>query len=135
MQGGTTRNFQDKGGFMKLRHFDNHFVKNTRKKRLRREKFWSFFLLDTLKIAFWMENLNQRWTQSWYLFNFQKKEVKAFPHHLVTRLTNLSFSMMIQYCFYRLDIVFFEIIRMISYYTETATKTKFRRKFVSKKYI
>ena len=47
-----------RGGIgVKLEHFDKHFVKNTRK------KFWEFFLLDTLKTIFWMENLAHRLTQ------------------------------------------------------------------------
>ena len=36
--------FQGRGGFLKLRHFDKHFIKKSRK-RARREKFWSFFYL------------------------------------------------------------------------------------------
>ena len=42
--------FQGKGGFVEFGHFDKHFVKNTR--RVRREKFWNFFLLDTIKTTF-----------------------------------------------------------------------------------
>ena len=43
--------FQGKGGFVKLRHFDKYFIK-FEEKRTHREKFWSFFLLDTLKTTF-----------------------------------------------------------------------------------
>ena len=48
---------------MELGHFDKHFVKNTRKK-VPLEKILEFFLLDTLKTTFWMENWTQRWKQS-----------------------------------------------------------------------
>ena len=41
--------FQGRGGFLKLGHFDKHFVKNSRKKA---GKVWEFFLLDTLKTTF-----------------------------------------------------------------------------------
>ena len=34
--------FPDRGGFVKLGHFNKHFVKNSRKKRLRRENFGVF---------------------------------------------------------------------------------------------
>ena len=34
--------FQGRGGFVKLEHFDKHFIKKSRKKP-RREKVWSFF--------------------------------------------------------------------------------------------
>ena len=39
-------------GFVELGHFDKHFAKNARTKKLNRKKFWSFFLLDTLKTTF-----------------------------------------------------------------------------------
>ena len=55
--------FQGRGGFVELGHFDKHFVKNTRKK-VPLEKILEFFLLDTLKTTFWMENWTQRWKQS-----------------------------------------------------------------------
>ena len=53
--------FQDRGSFVELGYFDKHFVKNTiqDKKRLGREKPWEFFLLDTLKATFWVEDLTQ----------------------------------------------------------------------------
>ena len=44
----ATRN-QGRRGFVKLGHFDKHFVKNSRKKA---GKISEFFLLDTLKIHF-----------------------------------------------------------------------------------
>ena len=49
--------FQGRGGFVKLRHFDKHFVKNSRKKGPA-GKILEFFLTDTLKTTFWMVNLN-----------------------------------------------------------------------------
>ena len=64
-------------------------------KKASREKFLMFFLLDTLKTAFWIENLTQIWIQSGPLFSenqgtfsdFQKRAVKASPH-LVARLNS-----------------------------------------------
>ena len=47
-----------RGGFMGLRHFDKHFLKNTRKVPA------EFFLLDPHKTTYWMEILTRRWTQS-----------------------------------------------------------------------
>ena len=43
--------FQGRGGFVEVRHFGKHFVKNTRKKGPQ-GKIWGFFLLDTLKTTF-----------------------------------------------------------------------------------
>ena len=43
--------FQDRVGFVKLGHFDKHFVKNSRKKGPA-GKISEFFLLDTLKAPF-----------------------------------------------------------------------------------
>ena len=48
--------FQGRGGFVKLGHFDTHFIKNSIKKGPA-GKIWEFFLLDTLKTIFWMVNL------------------------------------------------------------------------------
>ena len=52
-------NFQGRRSFMELRHFDKHFVKN-KKKKAPQGKISKFFLLDTLKTTFWIENLTQR---------------------------------------------------------------------------
>ena len=38
----TTRNFQGRGGFVELGHFDKHFVKNARKKGPARKHFGVF---------------------------------------------------------------------------------------------
>ena len=43
--------FEGRGGFVKLGHFDKHFIKKSRKKATQ-EKFLEFFLLDTLKTTF-----------------------------------------------------------------------------------
>ena len=66
------------GRFVKLGHFDKHFVKNSGK-RDPTEK------LDTSQTAFWMENLTERWTQSrpicskqGHLFRFWKRAGEAF---------------------------------------------------------
>ena len=56
-------------------------------KKASRENFLMFFLLDTLKTAFWIENLTQIWIQSGPFFfenqgtfsDFQKRAVKASP--------------------------------------------------------
>ena len=71
--------FQGKLVFMKLGHFDKHFVKKSRKKT-RQRKILVFFLVDTLKTTFWTENLSQKWTQpgpffidSGHFSDFQKK--------------------------------------------------------------
>ena len=43
--------FQGRGGFVKLGHFNKHFIKKSRKKAPQR-KILEFFLLDTLKTTF-----------------------------------------------------------------------------------
>ena len=43
--------FQGRGGFLKLGHFDKHFIKKPRKKAPQ-GKILEFFLLDTLKTTF-----------------------------------------------------------------------------------
>ena len=51
--------FQDRGGLVELGHFDKHFVKKHTKLRSCWEKF---FLQDTVKTAFRIKDLIQRWT-------------------------------------------------------------------------
>ena len=63
--------FQGRESFVELGHLDNYFVRNTRKKAPTGKYF---FLLDTLKITFWMENLTQKWTQLGPFF-FQNKGI------------------------------------------------------------
>ena len=65
--------------------FDKYFVKNTRK-RSHIEKSWEFFLLDTPKYIFWMENLTQWWIESgsffltsWHFFRFSNRAGEASP--------------------------------------------------------
>ena len=77
--GAQPKMFQGRGGFEELGHFDKHFVKNTRKKALQ-GNILEFFLLDTLKTTFWIENLTERWTQwgpffpkAGHFFQFSKK--------------------------------------------------------------
>ena len=48
---------------MEFGHFDKHFIKTQEEKALQ-GKILEFFLLDTLKSTFLMENLTQRWIQS-----------------------------------------------------------------------
>ena len=43
--------FQGRRGFVKLGHFDKHFIKKSRKKASQ-GKILEFFLLDTLKTTF-----------------------------------------------------------------------------------
>ena len=43
--------FRGRGGFVKLRHFDKHFIKKSRKK-VPPGKILKFFLLDTIKTTF-----------------------------------------------------------------------------------
>ena len=62
--------FQGRGGLVGLGHIYKHFVKNTRKKAAHGNIWW-FFLLDTLKTTFWMENVTQRWTQSGHFLQNQ----------------------------------------------------------------
>ena len=59
--------FLGRGGFVKLRHFDKHFLKKLGKKAPQR-KILEFFFLDTFKTAFWMANLTYGWTQSGHFF-------------------------------------------------------------------
>ena len=47
----ATRNFSGQVRFVKLGHFDKHFIKKSRKKALQ-GKILKFFLLDTLRITF-----------------------------------------------------------------------------------
>ena len=47
----ATRNFSGQGGFVKLGHFNKHFIKKSRKKAPQ-GKILEFFLLDTLKATF-----------------------------------------------------------------------------------
>ena len=54
--------FQSRGRFVEPGHFDKLFCKNAREKE--------FFLRDTLKSTFWMENVTQRWTQSRPFFSY-----------------------------------------------------------------
>ena len=64
------QNFQSRRSVVELGHFAKHFLKNILK-RPHRETFCEFFLLDTLKTAFLMENLTQRWTQSGSFFSLR----------------------------------------------------------------
>ena len=54
--------------FAKLGHFDQYLSKTQVKKALQR-KILELFLLDTLKITFWMEDSSQGWTQLRVLFS------------------------------------------------------------------
>ena len=79
------QNFPGKRSFVELELFNKHFIKNTRKKKPYKEILWSFFLLDTLIITFWMENLILRRTQSGpffgHFFWFQKMGKGGLPHY------------------------------------------------------
>ena len=51
-------------GFLNVSCPQTFRQKHKKRQRPRRETFWSFFLLDTIKTTFRMENLTQIWTQS-----------------------------------------------------------------------
>ena len=51
ISGAQSEIFQSRGGFVKLGHFNKHFIKKSRKKAPQ-GKTLEFFLLDTLKIRF-----------------------------------------------------------------------------------
>ena len=86
-------NFQGRGGFVELGHFDRRFVKST-KKMAPQGKNLELFLLDSLKTTFRMENSTQKWTQlelffpkSGHFFHFSKKCQGGLPpSHLVVHL-------------------------------------------------
>ena len=76
----ATRNFSGQWGggrFVELGHFNESFVKNSRKKGSTGKHFVVFYL-DTLKTTSWMENLIHRMTQSGpksgHFFDFQKTQ-------------------------------------------------------------
>ena len=48
--------FQGRGDFVKLGHFNKHFIKKSRKKAPK-GKILEFFLLDVLKVTLWVVNL------------------------------------------------------------------------------
>ena len=56
--GAQPETFQGSRGFVELGHFDKHFIKST--KEAPQGNILEFFLLDTLKTIFSMENLTQR---------------------------------------------------------------------------
>ena len=77
--------FQERKDFVELGHFDKYFVNNAGKEAPS-GKILEFFLLDTLKTTFWMENLTQRWIQSGpfysksgYFCRFWKKGKGGLP--------------------------------------------------------
>ena len=74
--------FTGRGDFVELGHFDDFFRQKHKKKRTRREKFWSFFSWNT----FWMKDSNQGCTQlgpfspkSGHFFRFSKKGRGGLP--------------------------------------------------------
>ena len=56
---GIAKIFQSRGGFVELSYFDKHFFKN---KKAPQGNILEFFLVDTFKTTFWVENVTQRWT-------------------------------------------------------------------------
>ena len=66
-----------KSKFYGIGHYDKHFVQNTSKKALQ-GNILEFFLLDTLKITFWTENVTQRWIQSGPFFSEIRTFLKIF---------------------------------------------------------
>ena len=111
----ATRNFSgQEGGFVELEHFDKHFVKKKRKKKKKQNpekrglqgNILEFFLLDTLKIVFWIGKLAQKWTQpgpffpkSGHYFQFSKRLGETSPLLLI-QYTNLPISRTIKDLFW-----------------------------------
>ena len=70
----------------------------THEKRPRRERFWRFFFLNTIKTTFRIKNLTQKWTQLVPFFPkigalisiFKKEQGRSPPFSLVTRLPCLD---------------------------------------------
>ena len=80
--------FQSRQVLVELGHLDKHFVKEKKaQEKSLHEKFLEFFLLDTLKIIFWMQNLTQRWapigsfSKIRTLFYFQKSAGGVLPQY------------------------------------------------------
>ena len=79
------KTFQGRGCFLKLGHFDKHFLKNSGKKTMQ-QKILEPFVLDTLKTIFWMVNLTSGSTKSGpffqnqgIFFNFRNSEKEGLP--------------------------------------------------------
>ena len=88
--GAQSEIFVGREGFVKLGHFDKHFVKNSRKKIAPQGKI--FFLLNTLKTTFWVVNLTSGWTQSGHFsLIFRKEQETPPPFPLVARLFYYDF--------------------------------------------
>ena len=66
--------FQGRGCFVKLRHFDKHFVKNTQKQA---GKILEFFLLDTLNSS--MNTIRAFFSKIRALFSIFKKRKRRPP--------------------------------------------------------
>ena len=83
---------QGVGEVSETRALRQNILSKTRKKRPL-ENILEFFLLDSLKTTFWMENLPQRWTQSvpffpkpGHFFDFQKMQWGSLLSPQVERL-------------------------------------------------
>ena len=63
----TTRNFQGRGSFVELGHFDKHFVKNTSKKTTQLHRY----ILNG-KFTPKMDTISDFYLKSEHFFNFQK---------------------------------------------------------------
>ena len=90
----SNRKARESGRFVELGHFHKEFVKKKKtEKEALQGNILEFFLLDTLKTTFWMENLTQRWTQSGpffqkpgHFFQFFKRAGEASPLPVVACL-------------------------------------------------
>ena len=79
---------QGRGGFLKLGHFNKHFLKKSRKK-LQQQNILELFVPDTLKTIFWMVYLTSWWKKSGHFFIFKKGGEHPLLFCILNRL-NLS---------------------------------------------
>ena len=91
----ATRDVSEQGRFCGIRALRQTFPQKYKKRRPRREKFWSFFFQTLLKTTISMKNLTQEWTQlgpflqnqGFFLFSNKSREVSPpFSPPLVARL-------------------------------------------------
>ena len=86
----TLSNISD-GAFGKR---NNGTLINISSKTQEKRKHFAVFLQDNLKITFWMENVTQKWTQSWSFFLksrhffsiFKKRQGKSTSYPLVAHI-------------------------------------------------
>ena len=89
--------FQGRGGFVKLGHFDKHFIKKSRKKSLRGKMFEVFFSQVLLKLYFeWQIQPRDGHNQGFFFqskgsfFDFQKRAGEVSPFRGALHLKQLK---------------------------------------------